>query len=721
MLNYSNKTSVDILTQTLFKLPYAITRRYIGWLSFLFIVLLFINDFLILRLQIISLLLVYALITGVFTFFWVRYDHDFSGKTSDPSPSEDKNLTNEKATTSRRFFKTCNILDIMHTLLSAVLSIFLFFTLLATSYDLSILWAVALIIIGILAFLFLPYQTLALLIFMQTISTMNFYGDNLDALINNISLIDTIDILKTLSIIIFSIVEGQRAKKKEELNRKETIKITLLPLAFFSIPYVFALLIDLLSQFPLFTKLHVAHFNATSFSLIFTLFYGLILGGLNYLYKEKRKWLLRLTFSGVLVTLLFFFPLKAQAGKYQERLLLMHNEFYQEAMADDGTIPWQKIILLEKSAEAGNPAAMYEVAFYYFTSDSAINITLEDIEKYTNYLYLSMILGNEDARKFLNLLAKGSVFPKSFFPSFQIDPVVYSVYYAKYYLCLDAVFNNGYYLEDIPQGQNLENLQYNMKRGKEILYELDSQKLSNHPTIALAEIDFIENNITSALEKFNRCVEENAPEALFALALHYYYGVKVEKDKVKAMEYLARAKNKNHQDSQFLWSVTMLNDSFAKEEDKDIARFLLMQLYSANHPGAKLNVALRWLRNDPYFSDVETEQTIENDEHFSQPQLITDEDKMVRGRAVLENIIYGGENVTFNTTGTSYMPEIMGKEIVLATYELARNLYYSDAKLKSARLLARPTQKGHQPSIKFLLKIVAEDPAIYSQLPSQGE
>ncbi len=288
---------------------------------------------------------------------------------------------------------------------------------------------------------------------------------------------------------------------------------------------------------------------------------------------------------GILITIIFFFPLKAQAGKYQERLFLLHQEFYEEAMADDGTVPGQRIILMEKAAESGNPKAMYEVAHYYFTSDAFINMNLQGVEKYVKYLYLSMIFGNEDARYFLVSLAKGDIYPKGFIIAYldrltkqneifggeatkntvkfvmdivnEIQPemVTYSVYNAKYYLSLDAVFHNGYFLSSLKDPKAIEDRKFNISRGKEILEELSVQGLSSKPTVTLAEIDFIENNVDLGLSKFSKYIEENDALALFTLGLHYYYGAQLDQNRDLAMEYFDRARKKNHTDSRYLWSI----------------------------------------------------------------------------------------------------------------------------------------------------------------------
>ncbi len=145
-----------------------------------------------------------------------------------------------------------------------------------------------------------------------------------------------------------------------------------------------------------------------------------------------------------------------------------------------------------------------------------------------------------------------------------------------------------------------------------------------------------------------------------------------------------------------------------------LARIQLMQLYSDNHPGAKLYVALRWFRNDAAM--LETELTGPPPPN-SMETILTDQEVIARGRQVLEDMINGAENTKFNNSGSAYMPLIMGKEIVIATYELALNLYNSNNKLESALLLARDTQLGHKNSAILLSKIVAEDNSIYSKLP----
>ncbi len=666
-------------------------KSFFGWIGIIPLFTIFAYDFLIIDVTFLRILSTILVLWGV-----TCYIHFFKNK-----------IHSNLASKIKSSIASAKILNIFFFLLivpvSGLLTTHMYVEFLYTNYFSNDLIYVIILLFGTLAFSFLPYLSTALLIFIQTVNTINFFGKNVHMLLDGTTFSSFY-----ASILVFTLLLLKLIKNKSFYKNFLANSIFVFLSAVF--PYLLTLIIYYICQSELFSKFYLSFYPSELMRYICCALFLWMCCSLVYPYLNEKQCNIGLVLY-LIIIIHFLIPLKAQASKFHMNQLLRHDEFYTAALAaENNGNEEDKIILLQKAANAGNPKALYKVANNFFIGESMQQFTLESIDQNLKQFYLAGLLGEPEALETLRSYARKKQsqtnlreLARSFYES-NIDEYTHLLarYYIGIYFAIDRCSLK--LEEDNKQIQNARTVYRN--KGKEILSELINSPIRQRALVMLSNIAFIEKNIDEGRKLLEEAASNNpTPETLYYLGRRHLVGMGYPSNIKKAVMYLSQAKDKNHDDATYLWAMAILDNDDFTPDDKLEARTYLMRLYAEHHPGARFTVALRFIRNDPSLEGVTLSDLQINSDDLDNTSLKSGSVVVQEGIDILRQMASIGSSAEFNESGYAYTPTLFGQEIVYATYQLAL-IYFKRGQFEdSLALLKQNTQRNHQYSLDLINKI----------------
>lgn len=701
-----------------------IYNNRLGYLGMAILIVAFLNDFCRLNVPLTLLFLVLVAPLGLILLFQLVWFIGLKRKKQD-SASENKHSICFTA------------LFVSASVLSAVLSHFQYMSLLNPTYNEHHVIALAFILAGYLAFFYVPQAMTIFYTLVYLIGEMNFFGENA------INIINSFDLEDTLTIALLFIVGYRESPKKGGMNA-----------LIYLFPKLLSIIIYSLSGLDIFRSFYLATRGFTDILWLFlvaTLFIVMVF----VCYKNLYVVGVHINTIALYFVFLLFLPwllppVKAMALEYREIVIGQHLALFEDARRkecedtlDLRLSDWLRFY--DEAADAGNPFALLKSAVIRLEGHTAFGMDAEKIEKAMERLYLSAISGNPSAEsscasgqailppltalEYLlkyekeGIAANISVKIRNELSDYSSDDV--ARYYASLYLARLCIFDLGFAEWDEISAMQRQTF---ISKGTSRLERLRKNPLSaidQTPGIYLALISGAghvgygeqQENSIMALEKIAEYPQRNNQgKALYTLGQMYMDGELTARDEKRALGYLQRAHDAGNGDAGLLYAASILDTPAGtfSVSATDEARFIVQQLSDAHHPGARIYMALR------YISGKET-GGLDNPAELGRNMLLN----IARLGDATDDVPRADTRI-FPEGGLEYLPNLFGKHIVTANYNLAlfhftgEYGFEKDMK-KSLEYLEKETQKYHPESIRLwgsITATLASEEALRNYSPS---